>query len=121
MSDQPFEPEENPFRKHRGIVFIVAALGILILLGFAGLVYGIALKASKSEVVETNSTDDDARRIGASAISPVPRIAEGESVLGMTAGDGNVYVSLRLSDGRIVLRGFDAQGAFLFETPLETE
>ena len=115
MSDQPFEPNENPFRKHKGIVFVVVTLGILIVLGFAGLVYGIALKASKS-------TEDAPPAVSTSQpLPPVPMISGGSSALGMAAGDGNVYLTLRLDDGTTVLRAYDEQGALLFETPVSTQ
>ena len=112
MSKKPFEPTEHPFRRHKGLVILVASLGMLIILGFVGLVYGIAQKASKSNAPETET-------MPSAAVPPtIPMVPGGITVLGMTAADGSVYLTLRLVDGSTVLRGYDETGQQLFETPL---
>lgn len=114
MDTEPFAPQENPFRKHKGIVAIVVGLGVLIIIGFAALVYGIALKASKP---------DASKAVASMPENPEIVITAGgeNTVLAMTAADGIVYITLRLKDGSILLQGFDDQGLPLFSTPMTAD
>lgn len=111
MSSNQIDPNENPVRANRGIVTIVVVLGILIVLGLGGLVYGIAMKAGK--LGETNEPESTTPQT--SEVTPPPLVQTGTAVRGMTTGNGRLYVHVVLPDGSERIRVFDAGGTLLHE------
>lgn len=111
MAQNDIDPNEHPVRANRGIVIVVATLGVLIVLGLGGLVYGIAMKAGKlgsSDSPETSAT------VPAPIPTPAPGGAPG-GVLSMTADGGRLYLLIRTEDGRDVVRAYDSTGTLLYE------
>lgn len=119
MSEHGIDPNEHPVRANRGIVIVVVTLGILIVLGLGGLVYGIAMKAGKLGEdeqpvvgeVEVSSSAPSSPALSSSAPSP----PAGYTVRSMTAADGTLYLHLILPDGREVVRAYDRTGEQVYE------
>lgn len=120
MSSNQIDPNEHPVRANRGIVTIVVVLGILIVLGLGGLVYGIALKAGKLGESETppQTVEEAADTTQSGSTQPVvpPMLMQtGTIVRGMTAEDGRLYLHVVLPDGAERVRAYDAEGNLLHE------
>jgi hypothetical protein len=111
MASEPLDPDEDPVRANRGIIIVVVALGVLLIAGVAGLIYGIVTQMGKPE-----APAEIAAPVAPAA--PVPRlepVPPGAAVRGMTAADGVLYLHLVLPDGREVVRAYDRDGTPLFE------
>ncbi|MBO6838263.1 MAG: hypothetical protein RLW87_04205 [Alphaproteobacteria bacterium] len=119
MAQNDFDPNENPVRANRGIVIVVATLGVLIVLGLGGLVYGIAMKAGKlgsSDAPQSAQNDAAAPAPAAPMPVPAPSVATSASgIVSMTADAGILYIHIRTDEGRDIVRAYDRQGVMLFE------
>lgn len=117
MAQNDIDPNEHPVRANRGIVIVVATLGVLIVLGLGGLVYGIAMKAGK-----LGSSDN--RDVGVAApaepamsspSAPSMEMSSDRRVLSMTADGGRLYLLIRAEDGGERVRAYDSTGTLLYE------
>lgn len=92
-------------QSNKGLIFLVAGLGALIVLGLVAVVAGIVIKSSGP---------------GAGLFSPAPAAAEigvmlpaGAKVIGVTADDGVLHVHLETGGGASVWRIDAASGRVL--------
>lgn len=114
MANLDIDPNEHPVRANRGIVIVVVTLGVLIVLGLGGLVYGIAMKAGKL------GEDDPPAMEETVEDRPLPRSEPGVAgLMSMTADGDRLYLHIRRDDGREVVRAHDASGALIYELPLD--
>ncbi|NMM43138.1 hypothetical protein HH303_01525 [Rhodospirillaceae bacterium KN72] len=112
MSAQPTEPEQHPASNHKALVAVVVFLGVLIVLGLGGLVYGLMTRTGKSEVPQTvTQTIEPAKAANTPALADLP----GRRVVGMTAADGILYLHVLDDDGQERIRAYDSGGGLLFE------
>jgi len=108
MTNDTIDPNEHPIRANKGIVIVVVTLGILIIIGLGGLVYGIALKAqglgSDEEVPPTAVIDATPVDVPSGVIQSVT-----------TNASGRILIEVRDGSGRETVRVYDRDGSFLFE------
>ncbi|MEQ8440365.1 MAG: hypothetical protein RIM33_18420 [Alphaproteobacteria bacterium] len=108
MTNDTIDPNEHPIRANKGIVTVVVTLGLLIILGLGGLVYGMAMKAQGLGSEEATSST-------APAAPQIP-VADSGAIQSVTNGpSGRILIEMRDADGRETVRVYDRDGAFLFE------
>lgn len=113
MPDKTPDLNDHPVRANRGIVSVVVVLGVLIVIGLGGLVYGIAQKAGKLGQSETAEI--------APVSNPVYDAGQGRLV-GMTADAGILYLHIRLGDGRDIIKAYNPDGGLIYQvSPLSNE
>ena len=112
MSAQPTEPEQHPASNHKPLVALVVFLGVLIVLGLGGLVYGLMTRTGKSEVPQAATQAAEP-----TAVSNIPATVDvsGRHVIGMTAADGILYLHVLDDAGQERIRAYDSGGGLLFE------
>ena len=108
MSAQPTEPEQHPASNHKPLVALVVFLGVLIVLGLGGLVYGLMTRTGKSEVPQATTQMVE-------PAAPVAVDPSGLRVIGMTAADGILYLHVLDDNGQERIRAYDSGGGLLFE------
>lgn len=117
MATEPFDPDQNPVRANRGIVVVVIALGLLLIVGMGGLLYGIVAQVGKPE--------EGTARAPASLPPTASNPEIGQAVRGLTAVADRLYLHIILPDGREVVRAYGEDGRLIYEidptTPTASE
>lgn len=102
------DSNDHPVRANRGIVTVVVILGVLIVLGLGGLVYGIALKAGKLGQPEPEKSETRPVEGASSEIS-------GRRIVGMNVDSGRLYLHVMHEDGRELIQVYNSEGKKLFD------
>ena len=115
--DEPLDPKVEAVR--RKLVRLLAVSGGVMVLGFAAFIVAVVYRLNAGE----GSAPQDVRGVSAAPGAPGAAVAldlpEGAEITGTAVSDHRIALTLRLPDGRRVIRVHDTGGRMVVEYVLQ--